>query len=424
MIMRLIKWFLSGEVIFAGFLFSSVFKGLFDIKVDLTLVFMVLSVINGVTRIIVDKNILRMSIFPMLNYILISTIMLVSILYTPSELYAQEKLLKFLFMTGWSFVGVFILIKDKNSLRTFMKGLLFFGVVTSLLVFYDYIVTSNSIGRIGVGDDDNNVLGLGRLAGITAIILTVMYFFNKTKIRSKVIAGAMLGISIIVLMITGSRMPFIAFLVSLFLVLIMYMRFKKRDIVISKRLLAIIPAIPFLGVGIFIFYYQGYFNPMLNRISILFEAGGGASVSTRNTIHDSAIAFFKDAPFLGQGIGSFPIIYKNADIEAHPHNIFLEALAELGIIGCLGIVFLLIGSFFVIHKSRKNSINNLQIIVVSILVFLFLNSMVSSDLNGNRWLFTFIALSYMLPLYADKSHDFENNVDDKENELKRRLVLI
>ena len=76
----------------------------------------------------------------------------------------------------------------------------------------------------------------------------------------------------------------------------------------------------------------------------------------------------------------------------YPHNLFFEIASEFGIISLL---FFLIYLFQSIYLSFKlNLQNKLQAgnMMFYTFVFLFLNSMVSGDLNDARLLFVFIPL--------------------------------
>lgn len=401
---RIIKFLFKGEVLFAGFLFSSVFKPIIGFElVDLTAVFMVLSMLVGLMRLYKDPKMYKLSILPIVLYAALTLLMLISFLYTPGGVYAQEKVLKFMSISSWSFLGTFVLIRDKKSLDEFLKGLIVYGSLTCLYTFYDYITQSNSdLRRIGVGEDNTNVLGLGRLAGTTALIILVKSFYVKSKTRKKILPLVLIAISIFILILTGSRMPFIALAASVILLVLLSFNFniKLKDIRISKRLLGFLSLSPLIII-IFVYVYQkGFLNSMLHRLSALTQDGGGASVEARSGLASVALRMWKESPLFGNGVGSFPIYLTGIDSRMYPHNIFMEMLSETGVVGLFLLVTLIIISVLPLVKTKKVALNNSQIIVVLIGLFLLLNANSSGDLNDNRWLFTFLALASALPVYG------------------------
>lgn len=402
--MKALKWLFSGEVIFAGFLFASVFKGIFESSpIDLTLMFMFLSILIALKRLIVDPSLFKRTITPMVIFFILALFVFSSLIYSPSVVYGTDKALRFVTVTTWSFLGVMILIKNINSLQRFLKGLLFYGILTSLYIFFDYF--NSGVGysyyRFGIGGD-SNVLGLGRLAGITGIIIVSLYFYGKRCIKERFIAFVGFCLTTFVLLITGSRMPFIAFVFSLIIFIPLSLSFEKRDILISRKILPFI-SLACLGVIALIpLYFKGFFQSMFLRLSNLFEQfGGGSSVIGRVERFIVSWNMWLDSPIIGKGIGSFPIYFDGVDTRNYSHNIFLEAMSELGIIGLTMLLLLILCAVLTIIKYRK-TLNVYQISVATIFLFLFLNSNTTGDFNDNRLLFSFMALSLMLPIYIYK----------------------
>ncbi len=72
-----------------------------------------------------------------------------------------------------------------------------------------------------------------------------------------------------------------------------------------------------------------------------------------------AFRMFKDNPFFGQGVNSFRdncfreefrIDEKNSGCSTHPHNIYLQTLAEIGL---FGFIFLFSAFIFIFYKMLK-----------------------------------------------------------------------
>lgn len=100
------------------------------------------------------------------------------------------------------------------------------------------------------------------------------------------------------------------------------------------------------------------------------------------------------------------------DIRAHPHNIFLETLFELGFLG----LFILL--FFIFLILRRLSKSNWRIhkdyrIVSIIILLLLVNAMKSSSLDGQRDLFSFMAI-FLIQTYRYSKEVQNNNIEKIE----------
>lgn len=74
-----------------------------------------------------------------------------------------------------------------------------------------------------------------------------------------------------------------------------------------------------------------------------------------------SIAMLKDHPLFGAGLSGFPIVVKpyhhaqGVEIFQYPHNLFLAALSEIGLMGLIGLILVLIWFFkraYTLHATR------------------------------------------------------------------------
>jgi hypothetical protein len=111
-----------------------------------------------------------------------------------------------------------------------------------------------------------------------------------------------------------------------------------------------------------------------------------------------------NAPFIGVGLGkfgknenagqvSYGIDGKKKYIRLYPHNVFLEVLAELGLLGMI---------FFIISFKPGAWIFNTSGDFTYILLLCFLFSLSSGDLTGNPGLFIF---SYIARIATVRNKD-------------------
>src|SRR5699024_10973513 len=133
------------------------------------------------------------------------------------------------------------------------------------------------------------VLGLGRIAGIMSII-SLVYFSSIKKAKWKVVTLIILIASLFVLLLTGSRMPFIALLLSVFVMLFFYINLDMElgNLKINKRLFNLFYLVPIIIVFIVFLLKKGSIDVLINRLLVLNKEGGGASASSRtNLLNDS-----------------------------------------------------------------------------------------------------------------------------------------
>lgn len=390
-------------MIFAGFILSSVFKAIFTwFPVDMTAFFMGWSALVAIKRLFANPTIEKRAINPIIIFTVLALIIIASLLYTPGTEYATSKSLLFVTLTAWSFFGVFILIRDLDSLSLFIKGILFYSVISVGYTVFDYFNSGLTTGYGRFGINDSNILGLARISGFGAIILLVLYLYNNIKIKKKIIPLILFIISVTALMITGSRMPLASFLFSIIVLFVLSFKFKRFnfniDIKISKKLLSLIISVPVILILVMPFINSGIFYTSITRFLRMFSTEGSIDAA-RSNLYSFGFSLWEDSPIFGKGIGSFPIYFWGVDRRDYPHNIFIEALSELGFIGFAIIFILIVISIIHIFKGYVEGLNNYQLAVVLGFIYFLLNANTTGDFNDNRILFTFIALCCMLPVY-------------------------
>lgn len=409
---RIIKFVFSGEFIFAAFLLSSVFKSALDeiIPIDVTVIFMALSIFIAIKRFSKTMDVPKAIIAPFLIYSILGIIIIISNTYSRSEIYAMDKTIRYLFLTGWSFIGVFILIKTNKSLLKFLKAICVISIATSFYVIYNFRQATDYVsGYTRVGVDGDNVLGLARIVGMACIIIFILQFYKKDKIKKKIIPILCLFLLLTTLVLTGSRMPLLSLIISILALLTLSFRFKKREIRLKRGALVAFSFLPILPIGLIPLYNSGAITTVIDRLLSLFSTTGDQSSLERVDQYNTALNMFKENPFMGEGIGSFSLAYGTLDQRSYPHNIFLELLSELGIWGFIAFLALLILSLVTIVKVFNKATSE-QLCIIILTIFMFLNANTSGDINDNRILFAFIALCTLLPNFRNSKKEHANKV--------------
>ena len=172
----------------------------------------------------------------------------------------------------------------------------------------------------------------------------------------------LISISII---FSGNRMPLILFFISIFLILISNQTLKKY-LIHSFVLIFLISFVSINLSPLLKSYYKSFFvqsEKILSLFSYRITGIGSDLIYVKrpNYIHefDAGIGTFKLNKYFGGGIKSFRFNCPSRKIETinerttcnmHPHNYYLEILTDLGIIGFLIFIALIILVLFKAYK--------------------------------------------------------------------------
>lgn len=409
------KVIFRGEVLFALFLLAGNFKSSLVFLpdfFDLTVFFLGLSILIAIKRLMIKPTISKCSIESIIIYLIFIAVILGSIFYTLSSVYAIEKSLKFLIITGWSYVGVFFLIKSESSLKYFLNTIIFVGLVMSGIAIYKFVFVQK-LEMSFVSVLGSNYLALGRTVGISIIILLNYFIIQKKGIKAIFFIIIILQLTI-ALLISGGKMPLLSLIIILFFYFLYSIISRSKNFYLRKSIKKSLLLIFLLTPLIIILAKLGMFDVVMMRLYELFKsAGSDTSAVGRITRYFTALDMWGDKPLIGNGIGSFSLFYNGTDIRDYPHNICLEILSELGILG-FGVFVSLIGTSLynglIVFKNKFKEIDSLQIVLLLVFLYLFINANVSGSLNDNRLMFTFISLLSTSPYIERKVGDISENM--------------
>lgn len=397
---RLIRYFISGELFFALFLFAGVFKESLNLPIDISALFLVLTFFSIILKIGAKKTFNIEVLLPIISIIIVYVILLISYIITPSEIYSTEKILKFTIITVPTIVFSLLLFDNRQSLYRFFISLAIISVILSLLSLPSIFQRGSSLSFIGF--NGGNYQGLARLNGVGLIILVFFFLTEAKTIKSKVISLISALLVVFVLFASGSRMPIVAFSIA-GIYLLSKSIFLRRGVVYIRKgiklvLLLLVLALAMLPVII----KKGFFETIIYRFAVLFtEDQGGTSSSGRIDRFSVAHEMISESPFIGKGLGSFPMYFNGNDLPDYPHNMIIEIIAEIGIIGLLAF-----STFFLISYLRAKKFNHaknrvtptLGMVTIGLFVYYLANAMVSGDINSNRVLYVFMSIMCMFPV--------------------------
>jgi O-antigen ligase len=280
---------------------------------------------------------------------------------------------------------------NSNFFRNFTK--IFF--LTILLIFIDSIFQYfNGTNLFGMQKSSYNKLSsfFGRdvklgayLARVYLFIFLFFYLFLNRKLLNTIYLNLFNVLFVIIILLTGERTSFFIFILN-FLLINLFSKGKFFYKIISFIFII------FTSVVIFTTIKDVKIRYIDNTIKQLKEfktntQGYNIFSSTHESHYKIAYKMFLDSKFFGQGpnsfrnlcnLNKFKISEKEGDgCSTHPHNIYIQLLAETGLIG---FSFLLIAFFYVYYamiscliKILKKNLNfyNKVLFYVPLAVYLF-----------------------------------------------------
>jgi O-antigen ligase len=302
--------------------------------------------------------------------------------------------------------------KDIEKILFYFKIMVF--LVTTLLIgqmiylsltggFYTYLLRVTVLSA--------NPIQVSRYLALGATMLMVMLIRRSPKEGLPyliLLLCILLGI-----VLTGSRGP----LVSLFFGIIVYaLLFERKNL----STLYFYGFIALITVVILMFILPESvtkrFFDMTEGAIILTQKGIArvSTIATRLSFWDLALTSWtaKLSTFLfGLGAGGFSHLFIWRDWHWYPHNVFIEIISELGIIGLSVFLFFLYSSYKSISKGIFNgSFSERSSIWVAGALVMFFAAQFSGDINDNRILWMMIGLSI-----SSATIDYKNNVAKIEN---------
>ncbi|MGH1480687.1 MAG: O-antigen ligase family protein [Geminicoccales bacterium] len=307
--------------------------------------------------------------------------------------------------TGWSFFLISIslvygLTLSQNFEYALYKGANLFVIVLTISVSFQYYYKNNQqdklwkvvilimlaylIGALlfklknGFWDRQvvflmNGPIVFARLMGMAAI-LTLL--FTKGPLRI-----ALFTIFLLAVLWSSSKGPLLAMILVLALMMIAHGR------LVALSIIAIIIVTPFLLIPEQVFNVirlldgTGRIAVIIESLTLGSELSDAHSVTfgSRSTAYIKTLHLIAQYP-MGVGLGDWQI--HTREIIQYPHNFFLEAISELGVI--FGILFVLPYVWSIFGAKNK---------LLWVVIFFAINQQVSGDLLDSRYWLLFGVLA-------------------------------
>lgn len=406
--LKIIKTVLSGEFLFALFLFAGYFKSVLTfVPVDLTVLLMIITFLIAMKRLYEGH---RVYIKPIILWLLFIIFAAASLLYTHESAMmtgvAIDKFLRLAVISTWCFVAPFLLFRDKESVRKFVWGVIGLGIVMGAASFFP---SQNQAGFVEVFG--SNYQALSRIAGSTSLVFLGVFLFSKTSFKVRFVSLLASLLLIIPMLVSGGRLTAVIYLViavGIFPIMFFEVNIRKKTYIVYKRVYAYAITLLAIVSATFIILKLGYLDTFIFRVKVMFEdSGGGESIIGRTNRMAEGVEMIYANPIFGHGLGSFGFHFMTGLLDDTPHHIFIEIWSELGIIPLIifSIIFVQ-GSIsaYKIWRLQKNDWVLASIFILS--VFWFVAALISSGLTSGKILFAFLGVS--IAVYYSLSTKKEN----------------
>lgn len=386
-----------GEWFFAFFLFAGYYKAdpriaFIQSRIDITVFFLILSFVVFVYRALVmpytlllPRRFAKVTVF----FLLLVACIIGSLFYSESAQYGYEKALRFAILTGWAFFGAGFLISDLSSLKRFSWAIL----TISTMMGIDAIASFPGIGHFGfIRALGSNYIALARASGLGLLILVTFLLPIEQRPLWKLLLCGLWTLQLWATMSAGARGPVMALILSLALFIALSIRNFPR--IRIERYALRFGIIALCIIIVFSFIWQSLFPTLAFRTRILFGEVG-ASAMERYSLNLEAINLWKQSPIWGLGVGAFSPAVEGADVRSYPHNMIMELGAETGLVGVLifiAMVWVAIAKPLLTLRTQSGLAKTATRYLLVICCFALINSMVSGDINDNRFLFASIGL--------------------------------
>ena len=390
------------------FLLSGMFKNLFfsiygnNIKIPLTIIFGILLILMIYIKDIYKLKRLKEEYKSFIFLLIFFVWSLFSTSYSSSENYVWYKLLGL----GTNFLAFFgVLIMKEISLKRFTIYFSYFTYFFSLIFF---MINPNSISKNFIFHDYFNeiyIQGWYLVLGQFLIVNMLLIFsFSEKK---KIIYNLLISLNIICLL--GGRFPIVLALlvfciISIYLIKKKYLTkkllmqfFKSLTIIILINSVLNLSSKTYRSLLLRSVYRFEVLSSSFNDLNFLNDQENyQESLNQENNSFNKRLEYLlfsktkifenKSSLILGYGLGSFSNEYDQTDRRLYPHNIIVEIVFELGLIGLLlALAFLISNS-----SSYKGFFTNLALLAA---LTLLINSMKSSSIVDLRLLFALLAIS-------------------------------
>jgi O-antigen ligase len=344
--------------------------------VDLTVLIGVLVLVGVCYRLFVNKEKLHLPV-EYVFYTPLLAMMIVSLTYTPDLAGGLEKLLRFVCLTGIGIIAPFVLFDEFRKINRFFIVLILGGVGLAV----------NSLTMLGGEERMVSPSGLNTELGAACAIALILIWgllFPRMSLVKRMFFYPVLGLLGIALIGSGGRFANVSAVICILLGTF-FCRKLFADILIAGG--AGIVALPFLWIPQASF---DYLHSLLRP---------SQAMGTRNDLMWLGVRMFSEHPLLGVGAQGFRYFSPNPLTYNYPHNLILELGSEMGVVAAVSFLAIAFCAFREIIRQLWDPFlrtNPLVTTILLLLIYVFLDAMVSGDINDLRFMWFVFGLPFVL----------------------------
>jgi O-antigen ligase len=308
-------------------------------------------------------------------------------IYTISDHYWQEKLLRILF-NSICLVLPLIFIRNEDDWKAFKGIYIFFSCVLLFILVVGYI--KNGLSDLLYYDTLEQYIQLKYPEYISLSLFlctTILLIESDKNVFFKI---PVILLCVFFILVLGARGPIIFLIPTL-----VYLKLQQHKLIPYAVAASIL-----ITVAFFLFENSPYVTRIKARMAYFSEGEKlDNSTSERIMLFTKSISIIKEYPLLGVGVGGFGTAFQGEDKRLSPHNIFLEVVTEAGVIGLAFFLFFLISLLLSAYTAGNGQLSYPLLVVKAACLLLFFELLVSSIMEDLRittfWIGVLLALKNM-----------------------------
>ncbi len=302
-----------------------------------------------------------------------------------------KKLAQLLILGGAFNLIALVLLNTTNSIEKILKFTIAIGFLVAVVQFISFGNAS-----LAVETSDDNYQWVSRITMFSAIVGCTLLLYARSY-AGKTILIALLLVILTGMIFSGARQALIGLVVSVFYLGMTFVRARSLKLRSRSRMVKIAGLSLLLVISLSFTFQQIQDSRGFSRVSAFTEllySGDFVQAyldSGRGTVFQDGWEIFSGTPVFGKGFGMFRE-YASTDTYRHPHNVILELLSELGLVGLILFAIMLAPVIYRLIQLKRVSNSVYSRASGALLLGQLAISLVSGDLGTNRLLFFYSSL--------------------------------
>ncbi|MBT2476107.1 O-antigen ligase family protein, partial [Microbacterium sp. ISL-103] len=302
--------------------------------------------------------------------------------------YGVDKARAFFTLTLLAILAATIVLRERRQREAFLRTLAGLGIAVAFLVTVAPASTSELSSVVTLSG--TNTISTSQMILAGAIVVVMDAITKPRPPAPRILLGLLGAIMIFTALNTGSRGPVVSVGISIILALLLAPAFKRR------RGRSIFAVAALAAVALFVATRTA--GEGLTRVVSFLSGDQDTSTMARSYFWETAWAYSQKMP-TGGGWGFFgtvPEVFLSVAEggQLYPHNLVLEITLEAGwLSGALFVVLAIASAVRLIFRAH----DGVTLTLFVLLVFTFINAMVSGDINDNRLMWTLLMIAWVIP---------------------------